>query len=73
MADLGVQPHVVEAILNHISGNKAGVSGIYNRSSYSAEKRAALELWGAHVQTLLAKAEGANVTLLRKPALGGVA
>ena len=73
MADLGVQPHVVEAILNHISGSKAGVSGIYNRSSYSMEKRAALELWSAHVKTLLAKAEGANVTLLRKPALGGVA
>ena len=49
------------------------MSGIYNRSSYSAEKRAALELWASHVQTLLARAEGANVTLLRKPALGGVA
>ena len=66
MADLGVQPHVIEAILNHVSGHKAGVAGIYNRSSYSAEKRAALDLWGTHVQTLLAKAEGANVTMLRK-------
>ena len=32
MADLGVQPHVIEAILNHVSGHKAGVAGIYNRS-----------------------------------------
>ena len=24
MADLGVQPHVIEAVLNHISGHKAG-------------------------------------------------
>ena len=73
MADLGVQPHIIEAVLNHVSGHKAGVSGIYNRSSYSAEKRTALELWGVHVQALLARADGANVTLLRKPALGGVA
>ena len=38
MADLGVQPHVVESILNHISGHKAGVSGIYNGAAYAAEK-----------------------------------
>jgi integrase len=56
MADLGVQPHVIEAILNHVSGHKAGVAGVYNRSTYAAEKRAALDLWGAHVQTLLARA-----------------
>jgi integrase len=57
MAELGVQPHVIEAVLNHISGHKAGVAGIYNRSSYAAEKRTALELWGKHVQVLI---EGEN-------------
>ena len=31
MADLGVQPHIIEAVLNHVSGHKAGVAGIYNR------------------------------------------
>jgi integrase len=67
MADLGVQPHVIEAVLNHVSGHKAGVAGIYNRSTYAAEKRAALDMWGSYVQTLLAKAEGANITVL--PAL----
>jgi integrase len=66
MADLGVQPHVIEAILNHVSGHKAGVAGVYNRSTYAAEKRAALDLWGTHVQTLLARLEGANVTVLRR-------
>jgi integrase len=43
------QPHIVEAIVNHISGAKAGVAGVYNRASYLSEKRQALELWGAHV------------------------
>jgi hypothetical protein len=51
--ELGVQPHVVEALLNHISGHKAGVAGVYNRSSYAVEKRAALELWGEHVLALV--------------------
>ena len=68
MADLGVQPHVIEAVLNHVSGHKAGVAGIYNRSTYAAEKRAALDMWGSYVMTLLAKADGANVTTLRRPA-----
>jgi integrase len=54
MADLGVYPHVIEAILNHVSGHKAGVAGIYNRSSYAAEKRAALDLWAAHVAKIIA-------------------
>lgn len=49
MADLGVQPHVVEAVLNHVSGHKAGVAGIYNRAAYREEKRAALALWAEHV------------------------
>ena len=53
MADLGIQPHVIEAILNHVSGSKAGVAGVYNRSLYAAEKRAALEVWADHVQAVL--------------------
>jgi integrase len=66
MADLGVAPHVVEAILNHISGHKAGVAGIYNKAMYLPEKRAALDLWADHVQLIVAQATGANVTKLPK-------
>jgi integrase len=54
MAELGVQPHVIEAVVNHVSGHKAGVAGVYNRATYAAEKRAALALWGAHVAALVA-------------------
>jgi site-specific recombinase XerD len=42
MVDLGVAPHVVEAILNHV---KKGVSGIYNRSTYEPERRDAMQMW----------------------------
>jgi len=53
MAELGVQPHVIEAVLNHVSGHKSGVAGIYNRASYAKEKRDALTLWAKHVEELV--------------------
>jgi integrase len=53
MAVLGVQPHVVEAVLNHVSGHKAGVAGIYNRAQYTIEKRDGLDRWARHVETIL--------------------
>src|SRR5262249_13074146 len=66
MADLGVQPHVIEAVLNRISGHKACVARIHNRSTYAAEKRTALDTWASHIKTLLARAEGANVSRLER-------
>src|SRR5262245_55858266 len=53
MADIGVLPHVIEQILNHQSGHRAGPAGIYNRSSYEREVRAALALWEDHIRTLI--------------------
>ena len=49
MADLGVQPHIIEQVLNHQSGHKRGPAGIYNRSPYEREVKAALALWQDHV------------------------
>jgi integrase len=54
-ADLGVQPHIIEAVLNHVSGHKHGVAGVYNRSSYETQKRHALSAWA---DRLLAIVEG---------------
>jgi integrase len=53
MADLGIAPHVIEAVLNHVSGHKSGVAGIYNRSTYEREKRAALSLWADHLRSVV--------------------
>jgi integrase len=53
MADIGIAPHIIEEILNHKSGHRAGPAGIYNRSSYTREVRAALACWDAHVHSLV--------------------
>jgi integrase len=66
MGDIGVQPHIVEAVLNHISGHKKGVAGTYNRSVYAREKQEALNAWATHLATLLAQADGVNVVAMRK-------
>ena len=64
MADIGVQPHVIEAALNHVSGHKAGVAGLYNRSVYSVEMRAALALWADHLRALV---DGGERTVVSFP------
>jgi integrase len=53
MADISVQPHIIEQILNHQSGHRGGVAGIYNRSSYEREVRAALALWADHIRSIV--------------------
>jgi integrase len=52
MAELGVQPHVIECCLNHVSGHKAGVAGIYNRSKLIEPMREALQRWADHVEAI---------------------
>ncbi|HMA71391.1 MAG TPA: site-specific integrase [Xanthobacteraceae bacterium] len=64
---LGIAPHVVEAILNHVSSHKSGksgVAGVYNKALYLRERTEALRLWADHVMALV----GANVVPLRQPA-----
>jgi integrase len=54
---LGVRLEVTEAVLNHISGSRGGIAGVYQRHDWAAEKRAALDAWAAHV---LATIDGRN-------------
>lgn len=63
MAGLGFPPHVVEAVLNHRSGTRRGVAGVYNRFSYADEKAAALEAWSRRV-LLLVEGKPDNVVTL---------
>jgi integrase len=66
MQKLGVGLQVVEAILGHVSGSRAGVVGIYQRHGYDAEKRAALEAWGAHVMSIVHGKKAAKVLPMRR-------
>jgi integrase len=67
IADLGIAtPHVIEALLNHISGHKAGVAGIYNRSSYEREVRNALAMWADQIQQITAGADRKIVPLAER-------
>jgi integrase len=50
---LGVQPHIVEAVLNHVSGHQGGVAGVYNKATYLDEKTVALARWAEHVASLV--------------------
>jgi integrase len=49
---LGVRLEVTEAVLNHISGSRGGIAGVYQRHDWAAEKRAALDAWAARVLAL---------------------
>jgi integrase len=64
VSDRGLAPpHIAEALINHISGHKGGVAGIYNKAQYLSERRQALEVWGAHVAALVEGGTGKIVPL----------
>ena len=53
MARLGTPLNVMAKVLNHSSmGAQGGVTAIYNRYEYDAEKRQALEAWSRHLSDL---------------------
>ena len=61
LAKLKTPPHVIERILNHVSGSFAGVAGVYNRQPYFDEMRYALQLWGNTVDELASPSEARHV------------
>ena len=63
LGKLGVQPHIAEAVLNHLPPK---LIRTYDRNTYAAEKRDALDKWAAHFKVAVAQATGANVTAIRK-------
>jgi integrase len=50
---LSILPHVIESVVNHVSGHKAGVAGIYNRATYAKEKRLALQTWADYLDDIV--------------------
>ena len=68
MADIGVQPHIIEAVLNHVSGHKRGVAGTYNRSPYEREVKNALAIWADHVAGIISGEKSKVIPMRKIPA-----
>lgn len=67
---LGIRFEVTEATLNHVSGAKGGVAGIYQRHDWAEEKRTALEAWAKHVASIIQPPEQTNIVPMRKAEAG---
>jgi integrase len=63
---LGVRLEVTEAILNHVSGSRAGITGVYQRHKWAPEKRQALDAWARRLDAIITGAEASNVVELAK-------
>ena len=52
---LGVRIEVIESLLNHVSGTKAGIVGVYQRHDYMPQMCEAVTLWESHLHKLIAQ------------------
>lgn len=52
MAALGFQPHIIERVLNHVSGAQGGLVGVYQRHEYREERKEASLAWGARAVSI---------------------
>jgi hypothetical protein len=54
MEELGIRPHVIAHVLNHISVRMRSItSRVYARYDYDQEKRAALNQWGEALEEIV--------------------
>ncbi|MGO8739255.1 tyrosine-type recombinase/integrase [Rhodoblastus sp.] len=67
---LGVKLEVTEAVLNHVSGSRSGIVGVYQRHQWTDEKRAALDAWARKLQSIVSGEAPANVVQLSSARAG---
>ena len=51
-ASLGVLPDVADRVLNHVSGTRSGVKGVYQKFEFIKERKEALEMWSRYLREL---------------------
>ncbi|WP_164549701.1 tyrosine-type recombinase/integrase [Altericroceibacterium xinjiangense] len=61
---LGVRFEVTEAVLNHVSGARGGIAGVYQRHDWKVEKRAALDAWARHLEGIVKGVNATNVVAI---------
>jgi integrase len=66
MNDIGVDPHIVDATLNHLE-NRKKIERRYNHSDYLVQKRDAMARWSAHIESIVT-GKPAKVEPIRKVA-----
>lgn len=52
-AEIGTPVHIIERLLNHVSGTFSGVTGTYNRYSYMDEMREAMIAYEARIKEIV--------------------
>lgn len=62
---LGTPIPVTEAVLNHVSGSRSGIVGVYQRHEFADEKRHALEAWATEVERIVAGQDRDNVVAIK--------
>ena len=59
MASMGVPRLVIQKILNHV---ETGVTSVYDRHSYDAEKKDALDKWAKRLTRIVSNLKAASAT-----------
>ena len=54
---IGARLEVIESLLNHVSGSRAGIVGIYQRYDFQPELRSAVQRWQEYLHALLSHSE----------------
>jgi integrase len=63
MAEAGVPRQHISAVLNHVEAGPTATR-VYDRYSYDAEKRSALETWGRELSRILANKPKSRATVV---------
>jgi integrase len=61
---LGVRLEVTEAVLNHVSGSRKGIIGVYQKYTWDVEKVDALQRWGDRVEAIVSGRVTGNIVKL---------
>ncbi|MEI7610932.1 MAG: tyrosine-type recombinase/integrase [Rhodospirillaceae bacterium] len=64
LAKIGIPVHVVERLMNHVTGTVSGIAAVYNRHSYLDEQRQALEAWSSRLDQIVSGNPANVVTLV---------
>jgi integrase len=67
MAEMGISPHTISMILNHVSATRGTITAkVYNQYSYDREKREALVAWGVRLEEIIGGDDREKVVPLRR-------